>query len=364
MVQYIFIFGRDPDLSYLELKTFLKSKEYNFEIKDVNEFGAVVNFESNINAKNIVKSLGGIVKIAEVLNLDQVELYEGKKNRIYYGVSSYFADDEDVKEYLKKRLKKEKFKAMLKSSKKNEPFLTPSESLNIVNQGFEVVLFGDKVGIVRAVYNPNEYKERDNLRPRQRPLHTISIRLAKILINLAGLKKGETLLDPFCGIGVLLQEAMLLNLNVVGIDKDQKCVNDALINLKWLAKKYKLNTKYKVVKGDSTNITKYVKKVDGVATEPYIGPFLKKLPTEQKAKEILNQLKPMYEQLLKGLAKVVKGKIVIIVPRFRLYNNKRVKMNFMRIVKQNGFKASKPIVYVAVKSKIEREIWVLEREER
>ena len=50
-------------------------------------------------------------------------------------------------------------------------------------------------------------------------------RLAKILINLSEVKDEEILLDPFCGIGVILEEALLQNINVIGIDKDKKAVD-------------------------------------------------------------------------------------------------------------------------------------------
>jgi tRNA G10 N-methylase Trm11 len=268
-----------------------------------------------------------------------------------------------MREYLKERLKKDKLKGMLKTSKRKDPYLSPTESKTVLKNGFEVVLFEKYVGIVDAVYDPADYKKRDSERPRQRPLHTISIRLAKILINLTGAKPGQKLLDPFCGIGVLLQEAMLMGLDVCGIDKSLKCVNDSLVNLRWVAKRYNLKTKFCVVKGDSRFVDKHVKKVDVVATEPYMGPFLKKLPTPENARKIVKELTLLYEMLLNSLGKVVRGKVAIVVPRFRLYDNRRIKINFNKLATNAGFKVVKgfPLTYVAVKSKIEREIWVLKK---
>ena len=42
--------------------------------------------------------------------------------------------------------------------------------------------------------------------------------LAKALMNYAGLKKGDTVLDPFCGSGTTLVESLLFGTNAIGID--------------------------------------------------------------------------------------------------------------------------------------------------
>ena len=72
------------------------------------------------------------------------------------------------------------------------------------------------------------------------------MRLAKILINLTGIKQNQVLLDPFCGTGTLLQEALLRNINVIGIDKEKTMINKAERNLKWLKKNYKINNYHKL----------------------------------------------------------------------------------------------------------------------
>ncbi|MCG2719179.1 MAG: site-specific DNA-methyltransferase, partial [Nanoarchaeota archaeon] len=88
--------------------------------------------------------------------------------------------------------------------------------------------------------------KRDLTRPKQRPKHMISIRLARILINLSGAVEDSVLLDPFCGYGILLQEAMLMGLNVFGIDRSYECVNASEINIRWLKKKYNVKKDLKL----------------------------------------------------------------------------------------------------------------------
>lgn len=364
MKDYIFIFGRDPMLSYLEMKAYFGSRDIRHSIESESEYGVVVKLDEKLDFGKMIKNLGGTSKIAKVVDsLESIELYTGRSNKIKYAVSAYNADDGEVREYIKKRLKREKLKATVKHSKKKEGFTSPSESVNILKEGFEIVLFKDYIGKVVALFNPVEYKRRDTGRPAQRPLHMISIRLAKILINLTGAKEKDTVLDPFCGIGVLLQEALLMGMDVIGMDSSGICVNDSRTNLAWTAEKFGTPGTHKVLKGDARELGKYVKSADVVATEPYMGPFIKKLPTPEEARDTLRKLRPMYDDVLNELKKVVRGRIAIIVPRFRLYDGKRMTMGFDKMLEEHGFVYDEayPVVYVAVKSKIEREIWVIEK---
>ena len=82
-----------------------------------------------------------------------------------------------------------------------------------------------------AVSNPLELKERDLGRPAVDYMKSISIRLGKILINLSKTKESQTLIDPFCGSGTILQEAMLNDINVIGLDVDKISVDQTKLNL-------------------------------------------------------------------------------------------------------------------------------------
>ena len=62
----------------------------------------------------MIKALGGIQKIAKVINnIDN--LYHGKENKLRYAVSCYSDEDvSDLKSQLKNYFKKEKLKASIK----------------------------------------------------------------------------------------------------------------------------------------------------------------------------------------------------------------------------------------------------------
>ena len=254
-----------------------------------------------------------------------------------------------------------KLKAMYKPGKQGP--LRPYETLAVMEEGFELVAYKKWVGKVIACSNPKEYEERDELRPKQRHEQMISIRLAKILVNIVA-KPKDVLLDPFCGYGILLQEAMLLGHDVIGVDNNPQCVNASKINLDWTRNKYRLNSSIKVINGDSTMLSNFVKKADCIATEPHLGPILKKLPTKEVALKTVKQLERLYSQVLKEFSKVANGRIAIIMPRFRLHTNERISMGFLKLLRESGLKPiSKdiPIIYSAPKSRMDREIWVISR---
>ena len=87
-----------------------------------------------------------------------------------------------------------------------------------------------------GIQNIDAYTRRDQARPaRDARVGMLPPKLAQILINLCGpIKKPATLLDPFCGTGVVLQEALLMGFRVCGTDIDERMVKFSEKNLNWL----------------------------------------------------------------------------------------------------------------------------------
>ncbi|MFH1332348.1 MAG: DNA methyltransferase [archaeon] len=359
-MEYMFILGRDSELSLLELVSYFKNNNIGYHF--VKRFGEAAVFSlPELDFKKLVMQLGGTVKIGVVLDVD--DLYF-ESNRIRYAVSAYGKQDvSHLKKEIKECFKHQHVRAFMKKPKQGTT-LMPSDVLrhDLIDNGYEFLLAGDFVARTIAVFNPSEHETRDEKRPENDYLRTISIRLAKILINLSQSK--HTLLDPFCGYGTILQEALLMNIDVFGIDSDSKAVAACKKNLIWLQNNYKFNAKWRVFNNDARNASKIITSVDSVATEPYLGPYLKKLPTKDDALAIVGDLEPLYSDMLKDLRKIVKGKVAIVVPRFRTRANDLIQLQFEKIAKDSGFRpvnfseVKLPVLYLT--GKIEREIWVLE----
>ncbi|MDP2909351.1 MAG: hypothetical protein Q8N77_06110 [Nanoarchaeota archaeon] len=363
-MEYVFILGRDYELSILELVAYMQKNNIRFSIKEMSPLAAIISTDESFKPKTAIKSLGGVVKIGEVLqNID--EAYEGDKNKIKYAISSYGKTDiTRIQEDIKKSFKKQKIKAFYKKPKR-EKALMPNEVIKqkLIEGGVEFLAYNEYLAKTVAAFNPFEHEKRDQEMPCKDYLKTISIRLAKILINLSQAK--NSLLDPFCGYGIILQEAVLQGINATGMDTDKTSVEAAKKNLEYIEKKYEIKAKYEVIQGDSRFLSRTVKEAEGIATEPCLGPYLKQMPSLEEAKKTMKELETLYAETLKEAKKVVKGKIAIIVPRFQTKQKKDVIMDFNSIIKGLGYKTWQPIKEIKTPviyphGWIIREIWVIE----
>ena len=113
-----------------------------------------------------------------------------------------------------------------------------------------------------------EKKHFHNLKPHKRPFFypgSMSPKLARCMVNLTGVKKGDLVLDPFCGTGGILLEAGIMGAKVIGVDIDEKMVNGTIKNLNYCGVK-----DYKVFQGDARKIS-LPNKVNAIATDPPYG---------------------------------------------------------------------------------------------
>jgi len=361
MKDYIFVLGRDYKLSILEIISYFSSRKVKFDLKEFNKEVAIVSLP-NLNFSKLIIDLGGIVKIAEILPINFEVSNFIHKNKINYSISVYGKTKlgSDLRVYLKNKFKEEGIKAMYKKSKTKQ--LMPRDLKNVL----EFLVYKDFVAFTLVVSDLKSYKERDK-RPCNDFLKSTSIRLSKIMINLSGVEKGETLLDPFCGTGVILQEALMKEINVVGIDIDKKYVDCSIDNCEWLKKKYNLKANFRIFQRDSTKLGNRLKeKFDVVVTEPFLGPFIKKTLDYGEAKRISSEVEKLYLGFLQSLKKLVKKKIVLIVPVFVTKNQKEIKINLDEILMKLGFKDcnykifDKPILYSVNRGKIKREIHIIQ----
>lgn len=162
------------------------------------------------------------------------------------------------------------------------------------------------------------------------------------MANLAFCLPGVVLVDPFCGVGTILQEAMLMKARIIGMDVNRWCVKASRTNLDWLGREYDLQKEeYTVLSGDSRNLKAYVdhESVDCVVTEPDLGPPLRQLPTETYARTVIDRLTPLYVALIDQAYDILKkgGRLVFVTPHIRTRNGAFVSMDIGKRVNAGGF---------------------------
>ena len=330
-------------LSEAEVEAYFTNLNLNYRV--VGRVGRCLILEADGISPEIWSGLAGIHKVAEVfaetseaegLNLDL--LADSASDKMKWAVSTY-SDTRDSAEEFAEALQqslKEALKAwgvrktkMLKgdlqkvgSSWEYEVFSDRLQEERVVEDGFEVLAVKHKnwlIGKTIAVVDHLGYRRRDLERPIQDPKITMPPKLARILVNLTGCKRGESLLDPFCGLGTILGEAAMCGVNVIGVDADANRVEGARRNLRWLLKEYKIeDVKVDVYVGYAENLHKILRGrvVDGVASEPILLPPLKQPPTDQEAERMLEKASETYYRSLPSIGKHLKpeGKAAIVIP--------------------------------------------------
>ncbi len=201
--------------------------------------------------------------------------------------------------------------------------------------GWELVFIrdGDKTIIAQTVkvQNIDAYARRDRERPkRDARVGMLPPKLAQIIVNIAvgKLSKSlltsicdipadspiprplidQTILDPFCGTGVILQEASLMGYQTYGTDLETRMIDYSQKNLAWLGLHHAMApTCCRLEVGDATN-HHWKTPINIVASETYLGrPF-----TDRPTPEVLTQtvadcnliikkfLRNLHPQLTKG----------------------------------------------------------------
>ena len=330
---YFYFLGSHPKLSMAELESVLGFE--GLELIDTKI--AASNLPYNINF------LGGTIKIAELVaeiniddnladNLHQVILKNSPKTegKLNLGISVYgkkMPPPEITKLAfeLKKSLKP---KLNLRLAPNRAQALDTAQliGLKLGRAGLELNLIFKKnkilVALTREIQNLSSYTLRDYERPaRDARVGMLPPKLTQMMINLATAGKpsaGKVVLDPFCGTGVVLQEAMLAGFSAVGSDIEPRMIEFSRTNLEWIKLKFKIETDYNLKLGDATSTM--WPRFNFVVSEVFLGRPLNKLPQRKDLDEIIENVNLITKKFLLNLRKQVSDNnttICLAVPAWR-----------------------------------------------
>jgi tRNA G10 N-methylase Trm11 len=388
----LFISGKNWKLSLSELASYLKAKEIKFEVQFFSKEFFAINVEETLGA-SVIEDLGGTIKIGEVkakflTQIVKEAFHERNKQaqsqitaslassgivnemvksaeKVLFGVSVYCTEKTlrplsgGIQRFVGSALKDElagfdkKSKFMGFSKDRRFAQLSHVEVLkkNLVENKAEVLLCIGKqetwVATTVGVHNPFEFQKRDIYKPIQRKIFAIPPRLARIMVNLSACKPGKVLLDPFCGVGTILQEALLERAKVVGVDVNPWCVKAAAENLEWIKREYELeDVEFRVVQGDVGRLAQKVgqETVDCIVTEPDLGPALKQVPTGPYALKIVQKLEPLYFGFVEEAYRVLQkgGRLVLVTLYIVTRSGQSVTMPIGEKLESLGFRRIQP----------------------
>lgn len=394
-MQLVFFFGRNDYLSLAELFAWSTGEPWKPKVLFHTPKLAVLDVSKDFPLNTCLNELAGTVKIAQIVlkekQVDGMEahaafgnLLEDFPDKGTYTISDYDGDSSDrmmeLRELMKDALKSQKKRTVFKwpkSFSQDKRLETFAKDLKRRHEHVDVNLFSWNADTVVAKTiqwkDPAAFVARDEKRPVQQHILTTSLRLANILVNLSESKKGEIVFDPFCGMGTILQESMIQGKNVVGMDLDIGNVEATEKNLHWAKKTFSCPGTFKIYPGDSSRLENIVQSpFDCVVTEPYLGPYLRDLPSRPHAERIINELTKLYGNVFSGLGKRLKkgGKVVIILPQIP-HQGKGKSTIAPQVFYSAGFRIHNviesikpgffPYLYKDPENKIERLIYVLEK---
>ena len=360
-MKYLAILGRLEKLSLAELesvfsgvklvKTDFIERGANFRKKTANgeEFESKLALFSSEEKPNISR-FGGVLKFAEELPNDfnsLVEFLAGlPEGKITLGVSDFCHGTTTHKAQCKAL----KLKALLRRRGRSvrvlenkSPILSTATShhnqLAEKKNHVEIILteFGNFNLI--GVQNISNYAKRDQARPaRDAKVGMLPPKLAQILLNLTGnLPKGARILDPFCGTGVVLQEAFLSGLTPYGTDLNPRMVEYSRRNLQWIG-----CDNFQVEVGDATNFN-WSGEIDAVVAEGFLGTPMSMIPSDIKLKEEKIRCIEIVRGCLKNLTGQLKTDtpVVLAIPAWLRKTGKYEGLKILDEVEELGYNVVK-----------------------
>ena len=191
----------------------------------------------------------------------------------------------------------------------------------VSRKALDVVAFpyheGFGLGPTAWVPDSVSMRQRGTQRPAPHPDIALSPRLARTLVNLADLKPGQTILDPFCGSGTILVEAYSKSLRCLGLDSSASRVQQTRENLRWAAGGA-AGRGYDIRKGDARETSLLLRgtRVDAIVTEPLLLPKLDARPRTSTARAMIDEAARVYNDALASMAESIPpdGRIVVVVP--------------------------------------------------
>lgn len=366
-MKYVAIAGRQPLISLAEIQA-LYDKAARLVGKKLVFFE--IDEDDGKNISPDINRLGGSLKLGRFFDTDFSKLAKflattHPEGKITLGISDFSKQKKSglVKQKsmeLKRNLARVGRSVRVITS--NEPEISSATAhhnqLGEKAGCFEIFLIDREIYLSLGTQNITAYTERDQARPaRDAKVGMLPPKLAQILINLCGkLPEGARVLDPFCGTGVVLQEAAIMGYVPYGTDLNERMVEYSKKNLSWLfnernQKRFKILPDLILKKdqileaisvGDATNFT-WEGEINAVAFEGYLGAPMSKPPVDIKFKTEKAKCREIAIGFLKNITPQIKSgtPVVMALPAWLRENGKYAGLNILDEIQEMGYNFEK-----------------------
>lgn len=324
---HIAILGRQPALGVAELERVYGTSAVSwFSDTSARVDSPSLDFHKlggSLKAGRVVLELSGgnWRRVSTALLKHYVDAWQNTEHKVTLGISAYGWDvsARDVQGtgiILKKQLRSHDVSLRLvpnqdavlstATSHHNKLGANPHRiELLVVRGSSGRIIIAESIGS----QNISAFAARDQARPKTDAfVGMLPPKLARMMINMTGLSPAQdtkqaskTLLDPFCGTGVVLQEAWIDGYNVYGTDISEKMVEYSKANMKWLAEQYTHHGTVAVALGDAMSYT-WESPIDAVVCETYLGQPFSAPPSPAKLIEVRSNCDHIISTFLRNLA--------------------------------------------------------------
>lgn len=234
---FFLLSGEHQTLPVSEAQAILEAEGYNYRILE--NLTQVLRLEADVNSVESIKFRSALTRICcqEIFNCD-ASLSEILDNIRSVSLDEFIEEDESfavrvrrvkgaTPELVRVELERKLGEQILETVKNTRVNLSNPQ------KSFFGVLTDNRFifGLKTAEIIPKPFYER---RPRRRPVFhptAMPAKLARAMVNLAQPRKGDLVLDPFCGTGGMLVEAGLIGCRVLGFDAKPHMLRGGLKNI-------------------------------------------------------------------------------------------------------------------------------------
>lgn len=385
---YLFELGRQPEISQTELESVFSFFSFDYQKIAVSLPYVIMDIKNNFDATAVMQRLGGTIKIGRQVagrvtaeGLAQIIQDFQLEGKIQFSLSGKKASAMALET-----------KKILKAEGRSVRYIEANNTATILHNNLvakqgDFTLMSEGVFVTEAIQQIEDWGERDFGRPgRDSKSGMLPPKLARMMINIA---RGTSvtlqniadqhILDPFCGSGTILMEALLLGYkNIIGSDISDQAIHDTKINIEWVRNKAFVpssgrgeiekqgNKGIEIFQSDVRRIVDKIQpqSIDVIATEPFLGRPLKGSESKESLQKQAHELKTLYVLAFQSFAKIMKkhATAVFLIPRFK-YKQEWIRVHCTEEIQKLGFtieslsSASPFLVYSRPDQLVAREIW-------
>lgn len=358
---YVALLGRQPELSIAELERLYTNVTW------LSQESALIDTEAPIDIQRVGGSqkIGRVVLEAPIKDFRQTsaaivkyysQAWAKTEGKITLGISAYGFDvsGRDVQKIgliLKSKLKASGVSVRLIPNQEtalssatahhNKLGLSAQKVELLIIKGQNSTVIAESIG----TQNITALAKRDQGRPRRDAfVGMLPPKLALMMVNMAAgsLDKNVRVLDPFCGTGVLLQEAALLGYSVYGTDLSEKMIRYSRDNLNWLQDTTNRHIDWYLHEDDAMT-AQWQSPISAIATEAYLGQPFSAPPSSAKLTEVRGNCNHIIGSFLKNIAKQLPSStpLVVAVPAWRNKEGNFTHLPLTQKIGDYGFKRIK-----------------------